>query len=145
MRGRDRLEKREETKKKPMPLFATGEIVGDYEPLYRYWREAGDKAEKAVLSNKDFEELQRLVVQESVRRLDELLSRLTEWFKERVDTNAAQRAISEYYGSRIDGETARETIARILAGWLVEAGTEWNILKLRRVWREEGNKEDVEG
>jgi hypothetical protein len=131
------VERREEEKRKPMPLFATGEIVGDYEPLYRYWREAGDKAEEAVLSNRDFEELQRLVVREGVERLDELLRRLTEWFKERVDIDAAQRAVSDYYGSRVDGEIARETIARILAGWLVEAGTEWNILRLRRAWREE--------
>ncbi|HID41221.1 MAG TPA: hypothetical protein EYP33_03590, partial [Pyrodictium sp.] len=58
----------EHSDKRRRPMFATGEIVGDYEPLYLYWQEAGERAGESVLSNRDFKELQRLVTREGVRR-----------------------------------------------------------------------------
>lgn len=127
-----------------MPLFATGEIVGDYEPLLRYWEKAGEKAGDSVLSNEDFRELQRLVAVEGVSRLDEVLDRLSLRFRGRVDPDAAAQALSEYYGTPVPPEEARDRIARLLAGWLVEAASEWNIIRLRRRW-EKKDREEGEG
>ncbi|NOZ89075.1 MAG: hypothetical protein GXO15_04035 [Crenarchaeota archaeon] len=124
------------------PLFATGEVVGDYEPLLRYWEKAGEKAGDSVLRNEDFQELQRLVREEQVSRLDEVLERLKPRFRERVDAKAASEALTEYYGVEVSPEEARDRIAELLAGWLVEAASQWNIIRLRRRWeRGEGADE----
>ncbi|BEP16871.1 hypothetical protein PYJP_02230 [Pyrofollis japonicus] len=127
---------------KKRPLFATGEVVGDYEPLYKYWEEAGQKASESVLSAKDFEELRRIVVDQGVRRLDELLEKLKQVFRNRVDPEAARRALSKYYGVEVDTETAVDRVAGILAGWLVEAATEWNILSLRPTWQKRDKEQE---
>ena len=112
---------REEQGARRRPMFATGEIVGDYEPLYLYWQEAGGRAEEAVLSGGDFEVLRRLVEEEGVSRLDEVLERLASHFVSRVDARAARRALEKYYGVEVSEEEAARRIAGILAGWLVEA------------------------
>ena len=120
-----------------LPYFGTGEIVGDYELLYRYWRHAGRRAEEATLRRDDFDYLRRLVDRREVSRLDELLARLTEYFRPRVDPEAARRAVREHYGVDLPAEDARRMVARLLAGWLVEAGQQWRILRLRG-WTEGG-------
>jgi hypothetical protein len=120
-----------------LPYFATGEVVGDYELLYRYWRYAGRRAEEATLRREDFDYLRRLVEDYHVKRLDELLAKLTDYFSPRVDPEAARRAVEDHYKVSIPPEDARRMVARILAGWLVEAGQQWKILRLRG-WTEHG-------
>ena len=121
----------ERTKRRPM--FATGEIVGDYEPLYLYWQELGTRTEDAVLQSRDFEELRRML-EEGELRLDIVLERLTSYFLPRVDRAAAKRALEKYYGVSVGEEEAARRIAQIMAGWLVEAAGELGILRLRRSW-----------
>ncbi|ALL01796.1 hypothetical protein Pyrde_1753 [Pyrodictium delaneyi] len=117
--------------------------MGDYEPLYLYWQEAGERAGESVLSNEDFKELQRLITREGLRRLDQLLARLQDYFLPRVDPGAARRALSRYYGVEIGEDEAAQRIASILAGWLVEAASEWGMLRLRRGWEKQGeHRED---
>lgn len=116
------------------PMFATGEIVGDYEPLYLYWSEAGSQAEKAIIQSQDFRELKRVIEEEKVARLDEVLERLTSYFLPRIDAEAARGALTRYYGVEIDPGEAARRIALILAGWLVEAADELGIYRLRRSW-----------
>ena len=123
-----------------MPMFATGEIVADYEPLYLYWQEAGDRAEESVLSNEDFRELQRLLSTADGMRLDQLLERLAPRFRGRLDPAAARRALKRYYGTDVGEEEAVDRLSRILAGWLVEAGTVWDMLRLRRRWEGSGGQ-----
>ena len=135
----------ENQKGKKRPMFATGEIVGDYEPLYLYWEEAGQRAAESVLTTRDFDELRRIVVGEGVRRLDELLERLKPLFRSRVDPDAARRAMKRYYGVDVDTETAVNRILEILAGWLVEAASEWHMLSLRPGWRRREDREEERG
>ncbi len=117
---------------KKLPVFATGRIVGDYGLLFKYWEVAGAKAEEAMLRNEDFNHLRRLVEAKGPRlRLSELLDSLTDYFLPRVDPEAARQAYKSYYGIDVDTYTARRQVARLLAGWLVEAGEEWKILSLR--------------
>ncbi len=120
-----------------LPYFATGEVVGDYELLYRYWKHAGRKAEDAVLRREDFDYLRRLVEEYRVKTLQELLEKLTAYFTPRVDPEAARKAVKEHYRVDVGSEEARKMVARILAGWLVEAGQQWRILRLRG-WTEHG-------
>ena len=128
--------------KKRRPMFATGEIVGDYGLLYEYWREAGEKAADSVLSEKDFGELRRLVQEEGVSRLDKVLERLKPLFRSRIDASAAARAVEKYYGTSMPESEAVDRVAGLLAGWLVEAASEWGMIKLRRSWEKRGGKED---
>ncbi|MET1100899.1 MAG: hypothetical protein ABWW69_00240 [Pyrodictiaceae archaeon] len=114
-----------------LPYFATGELVGDYSLLYAYWRKAGNKAERAVLRSEDFERLRLIVEREGVERLDELWEKLTDYFMDRVDGNAAVEAVKERIGVVVDAYTARRMIARILAGWLIEAGKQWKLYSFR--------------
>ncbi|HIQ55577.1 MAG TPA: hypothetical protein EYH59_02695 [Pyrodictium sp.] len=118
--------------RKRLPPFATGQIVADYEPLFRYWEAAPQQVrEKAMLSNDDFEFLRRVVDEGRVSNLGELMDMLEERFLERIDVDVARRVLSEYYGVPFDPEYARRRLARLLAGWLIEAGTTWKILSLR--------------
>ena len=122
------------------PPFASGEIAGDYEPLFAYWEEAksrGDEGavERATLSREDFDELERLVAEEGRLRLSDLLDRLAPRFEGRVDPEIAVRAY-ERVGLRLDSGEARRRIASLLAAWLVEAGEHWGMLRLSSPWRE---------
>lgn len=114
-----------------LPPFATGEIAGSYELLYIYWKKAGRRAEEAVLREEDFEVLRHAVEREGLRRLDDLLERLTDHFVERIDPEAAREAVREYYGSDVDPEAAKRAIARLLASWLLEAGKEWKMYRFQ--------------
>jgi len=125
------------------PPWASGKIVQDYRPLYAYWRLARrrgreDLVESAMLRDEDFRELRRLVSGGSSRAVD-LVEELAGILEERVDPDVAVDALREVFGVDFDRETARRRIALILAGWLVEAGEEWGILKLRIPWGEGGS------
>ncbi len=119
------------------PLLATGEVVGDYEPLLRYWEiareKSGELARRAVLRDEDFRVLERLLREIGV--LADLLDRLSEYFIERIDPEVARRVYLELYGADLDPMDAARRIARIMAGWLVEAGETTGMLGLRRGWR----------
>lgn len=120
-----------------LPPFASGSIVEDYETLFIYWERARsrgreDLIEKSTLSNTDFDKL-RVIVEEGTMTLEDLLERLTRDMAKRIDPELAVEALSERRIS-LDAEDARRYLARILAGWLIEAGEYWSILRLRRGW-----------
>jgi hypothetical protein len=122
------------------PPFASGKVVGSYEPLRRYLAEARrrgreDLVESALIREEDFDLLRRLVAFEGIS-LEALLSALEERFYDRVDGEVARAAYSSL-GLTLDEERARRMIARILAGWLVESGEHWKILKLKPSWEKE--------
>jgi len=112
------------------PLFATGEVVSDYGLLFAYWQRAGSRAGDSVLTNEDFEELRRLAL-EGVR-LDVMIERLMARFRPRIVVQAAVEAVRDYYGAELPPREAVDHVARLLAGWLIEAGTQWNIIRLRK-------------
>ena len=123
--------------KRRLPPFASGSIVEDYETLFIYWEKARsrgreDLIEKSTLSNTDFDKL-RVIVEEGTLTLEELLDRLSRDMTERIDPEVAVEALRE---RRIflEADDARRYLARILAGWLIEAGEYWGILRLRRGW-----------
>ncbi len=120
-----------------MPFFADGSIIGDYKPLFIYWRilrEKGrnDLLDKAFLKREDFELVNRLVEERGRISLRELIDELTERFMDRVDPDIAMKAFTEVYGVSIDREYARRRIAYILAGWLIEASKNTGILKISK-------------
>jgi len=119
------------------PPWASGKIVPDYGPLYAYWRIARslgreELVEAATLKPEDFEDLKRMV-EEGVSNALDLLERLAVKFEARVDEEVAEKAMEDE-GMPFRGADARRRIAFILAGWLVEAGEYWRILKLRLPW-----------
>ncbi len=118
----------------PPPLLGDGSIVPDYTLLYNYWeavRRRGGSIEDAVLRREDFERLREIVERHSGLSLARLLEMLTEEMLRRVDREAAAEAARETYGVEMDSETAARRVARIMAGWLVEAGKQTGILRLR--------------
>ena len=123
-----------------LPPFASGEIAGDYTPLFEYWQEARRRGreeaiEKATLTREDFDELRREVEEApGPSRLSDLLDRLKERFRGRVDPGIAAEAMRRAGRPGYTGEEAAEEIARLMAAWLVEAGEEWGLLRLRRPW-----------
>ena len=123
-----------ERKRPPPPLLGDGSIVADYSLLYSYWealRRRGGSVEDAVLKREDFEKLREIVERHSGLSLERLLEMLTEEMLRRVDREAAIEAAREAYGVDMDAETAARRVARIMAGWLVEAGKQTGILRLR--------------
>ncbi len=117
------------------PLLASGRIVGDYEPLFKYWELAKnvDKsiAENATLKNEDFDYLLELLSRRKIISLIELLNKLEEYMLSRVDAEVAAKALKEVYNVEYGLEDARRKIARILAGWLIEASNIWGDIRLK--------------
>jgi len=134
--GDEKSRQRQEEK----PFFATGEIVGSYRLLYTYWRHAGEKAEKSILREEDFQHLQGLVAA-GATRLDQLLEKLRAHFRSRIDPEAAAKAAREYYGAEIPAEEAVDRVADQLAGWLIEAAGRWGMVRIRRGWSRRGEEE----
>ena len=119
---------------KRKPILASGTIVSDYEPLFKYWELAKSRnkklAEKATLRSEDFDTVLSYVSSKGVVGLIDLLSYLEEYMLNRVDGQLAVRALKEIYGVMFEVEEAKHRIARILAGWLIEACNLWGTLKL---------------
>jgi len=120
---------------KRLPMFANGTIVSDYEPLFHYWeiaRKRGreDLVDKAMLENRDFDYIRRMVLEQALNLL-EVLDRLEEYFIDRIEPEIAVKALEETLGIELELEEARRRLARILAGWLLEAAQTWGIIRLR--------------
>ncbi|MGC9072453.1 MAG: hypothetical protein ACP5HK_07195 [Acidilobus sp.] len=118
------------------PPFATGELVDDYGPLYRYWEAARsrgrqDLIDRATLIEEDFDFVRRLVRSSMSMTLLELMDALKVRFRERVDPSLASEALG------VDADTAVEILSSILAGWLVEASEEFKVLGLRYRYRKQ--------
>ena len=120
------------------PLLADGSIIEDYRPLLVYWKKARkikkELADKAILSNEDFRELQQVVESLTGKSLLELIELFKKKFSTRIDPDLAREAIKEVYGVELNSEEARDKIAYIMAGWLLEAGRQMKIIGYRS-WR----------
>ncbi len=116
------------------PMFADGSIVSDYEPLFKYWELAKrineELVSKAMLTNDDFNYLKDIVESGKTKLLD-LIEVLKFRFKSRIDPKIARKALEESKGIDVDEDYARDYIAKILAGWLLEAGKIWRIIEFK--------------
>ncbi|MCE4617224.1 MAG: hypothetical protein F7C32_01390 [Desulfurococcales archaeon] len=115
------------------PFFATGYLIEDYEPLMKYWeflRKEGreDILEKAFLDNEDYEILKKIAREKVGRSLAEIFDELIGRFLERIDAETALKAFREAGYKTIGLEEAKRSMARILAGWLLEAGENLKII-----------------
>lgn len=116
-------------------MFANGTVIPDYEPLFRYWeiaRKRGreDLVNRAMLENTDFDYIRKMVLEQALNLL-EILDRLEEYFIDRIEPEIAVKALEETLGIELELEEARRRLARILAGWLLEAAQTWGIIRLR--------------
>ena len=116
------------------PFFASNKLVKDYEPLRRYLEKTKgtEHYDKAFISEEDFKKLKELA---HGKKLGELWDELTELMKKRVDPQLAYEVLRESGYEVQSPEEAQERMARILAGWLIEAGEEWGTIKFRDVTR----------
>ena len=120
--------------KEKKPPFASGELVGDYSPLFEYWRVARERGredlvEAAMLSEADYKLLRDTV--KSGEAVLDLVDRLAEKIVDRVDPEIAAEALARS-GVRVPPEEARWYIARLIASWLIEAGDYWGLIRLRK-------------
>jgi len=120
-----------------LPLLADGSIVEDYEPLFKYWEKAKEKnkklAENVTLKNEDFTYLSSLI--EHARRISllDLMETLINHFIDRVEASIAIETYRELLGIELEAREAQRRIARILAGWLIEAGRRWGIVRIKGI------------
>lgn len=121
------------------PLLADGSIVEDYRPLVAYWRKAKriskELADKAILTNNDFQELRRIAETSIGASLLSLIELFKKKFSERIDPVLAREALKDVYGVDLSPEEARDKIAYIMAGWLLEAGRQLKIIGYKS-WRD---------
>ncbi len=123
---------------KDKPFFADSSIVGDYTPLIKYWellKKEKRNIDDALLKPSDFKYIEQLVKEQGRISLAELLEKLTEYFYDRIDPDIASRALEEAYNVKTELEHARRIIARIMAGWLIEASNNTGILRLWIPWK----------
>jgi hypothetical protein len=117
------------------PPFASREVISDYEPLRAYLEVARRKGredliEKVLLKQEDFLFLSTMVGRGL--SLLEVISELKSRLMERVDGEVAREAFNTI-GLDVGSELARERLAYILAGWLLEAGKHWGILTFKKL------------
>lgn len=103
----------------------------NYEPLKHYLElvKGTEWYDKAFLSEDDFNYL-RKVAKDKMRLID-LLKELEEHFLNKINAEMALEAFRNADYPIEDEEEAKREMAKILAGWLVEAAEEWDILRLR--------------
>jgi len=113
------------------PFASSGKIVRNYEPLKHYLElvKGTEWYDKAFLSEDDFNYL-RKVAKDKMRLID-LLKELEEHFLNKINAEMALEAFRNADYPIEDEEEAKREMAKILAGWLVEAAEEWDILRLR--------------
>ncbi len=102
-----------------------------------YWKllkKHGKDPGKAVLSHKDFVYLKEII--ENVGKIDlaSLLDKLIRYFLERIECDIAVEAYRELYKVDVNREYACREIAKILAGWLIEAGRYTGVIKYKSPW-----------
>ncbi len=121
-------------KEKDKPFLADGSLVEDYTLLFNYWEIAKTKdvsiAEKAVLSHKDFSELERIVNLFHGRSIVELINYFKNNMKNRIDPKIAVEAYKKTYGVEVEENIAVDKLATILASWLMEAARQLKNNKL---------------
>jgi len=131
-----------------LPFFADGSIVGDYKPLIKYWellKKVGRDMESVVLKREDFKYLEEVVESNPGLDVASLINMLQYRFLERIDCKLAAEAYREVYGFDIGEEDACKNLARIVAGWLIEAGESMGVLKLRIPWRSDRDGDSKPG
>lgn len=113
------------------PTFASSKIIKDYEPLRRYLEEVKGTEwyDKGFISQEDFNKLREVLSKKKKMKLGELWDELTEYFMERVEPKAALKALRDSGYEVKDEEEAKKKLASILAGWLLEAGEEWDFFR----------------
>jgi len=125
-------------KEKDKPFLADGSLVGDYTLLFKYWEIARSKdlsiAEKAILSHKDFSELERIVNIYRGRSIVELINYFKNNMKNRIDPEIAVEAYKRTYGIEVEESIAVDKLATILASWLMEAARQLKIISYHS-WR----------
>jgi len=121
---------------KKMPLLADGTIVGDYNPLMKYLEKLRNTKPGEYSRNlpckEDFEFVRDFVSRKGKARLDELIDLLALRVYERVDGEVAVQAYLETYNVRLEPEDAKERIAKIMAGWIVEASKNLGYIKTKQ-------------
>ena len=120
------------------PFLADGSLVEDYTLLFNYWEIARAKdvsiAEKAVLSHKDFNELERIVNIFRGHSIVELINYFKNSMKNRIDPKIAVEAYKKTYGVEVEENIAVDKLATILASWLMEAARQLKIISYHS-WR----------
>jgi hypothetical protein len=123
---------------KKVPLLATGEVVENYEPLFFYWKKARERGredliESTLIKEEDLNLLRRIVEERNALNLEELINVLVREFSNRIDAELARDALRDY-GLEMTENEARDYIARIFAGWVIEAGILRRIVNIRKSW-----------
>lgn len=125
-------------KERDKPFLADGSLVEDYTLLFNYWEIAKAKdvsiAEKAVLSHKDFNELERIVNIFRGHSIVELINYFKNSMKNRIDPKIAVEAYKKTYGVEVEENIAVDKLATILASWLMEAARQLKIISYHS-WR----------
>ncbi|ADI32208.1 hypothetical protein [Staphylothermus hellenicus] len=123
-----------------LPFFADKSIVGDYSPLIKYWkilRKKGIPVEDALLAPRDFTYLKEQVEIQQKINLAVILEQLTNYFLNRIRCDVAKEAYREAYSVELSEEDTCRRLAKILAGWLIEASKNTGVIKLTYPWRKE--------
>jgi len=125
-------------KDRDKPFLADGSLVEDYTLLFNYWEIAKARdvsiAEKAVLSHKDFNELERIINIFHGRSIVELINYFKNSMKNRIDPKIAVEAYKKTYGVEVEENIAVDKLATILASWLMEAARQLKIISYHS-WR----------
>jgi len=120
------------TMNKDLPLLATGMIVKDYRPLYRYWDEVEKLGlKKPVIEREDIEFVENLIKKEGIVNLSIIYRKLVDRVENRIKMDIAVKVYRDL-GLNIPPILAKRKIAEILAGWVIEACDIFNIIKIRR-------------
>lgn len=113
------------------PFLADGSVVGNYEPLYRYWENARRRGlEEVAISAEELEEIEERVKHTGRLSLIELRNELAKKLITRVDADVAEEAYQSL-GIQLSREEAQKKIAEILAGWALEAAKNLGIVEFR--------------
>jgi len=114
-------------------MLASGKL-SSYRILTAYLNILDKKErDKALPKTKDLEYV-RMLIDEGIRRLDEIIRELSENLKGRINGYYAKKAVKDVLGLDVDETEAKDYVAKELASWILEISENLNIIKLKGSW-----------
>ncbi len=114
-------------------MLASGKL-SSYRILTTYLNILDKKERDRVLPKTKDLEYVRMLIDEGIRRLDEIIKELSENLKGRINGYYAKKAVKDVLGLDVDEIEAKNYVARELASWILEISENLNIIKLKGSW-----------
>mgnify|MGYP000356630724 CR=1 FL=1 len=114
-------------------MLASGKL-SSYRILIAYLNILNKEERDKVLPRAKDLEYVRMLIDEGINRLDEIIKELSENLKDRINGYYAKKVIKDVLGLDVNESEAKRFVAKELASWILEISENLNIIKIKGSW-----------